>query len=140
MKKNKLPSIPYKKFVEQLRFDSMKIVFAKAEVDEQFWTPANIQIDIQSGYQQLPERKINISQKYNLACTKKGDDKPGFTVEVHYVLMYYSEIPISKNLFKHFKQSTLLLQTWPYFRQYVHQMAMQMNLPTLVLDMVKVTG
>lgn len=138
MKTNKLSPAEYRKFIKGLELKELKVVFTKASVKETFKPPAQIHIKADSEYKKLKNKKIKILQKYELECLKKGKDKPGFLVEVHYNILYSTEILITDEIFKIFSQTSVRLHTWPYFRQFVHQMTMLMNLPPLVLDTIKI--
>lgn len=138
MKTNKLSPNNYRKFIKGLELKELKVVFTQALVKETFKPPAQIHIKADSEYKKLKNKKIKVLQKYKLECVRKGKEKPGFTVEIHYSLLYTSKIPINKEVFEIFSQSSLRLHTWPYFRQFVHQMTMLMNLPPLVLDTIKI--
>lgn len=138
MKTNKLSPAEYRKFIKGLELKELKVVFTKASVKETFKPPAQIHIKADSEYKKLKNKKIKVLQKYKLECLKKGKDKPGFLVEIHYNILYSTEILITDEIFKIFSQTSVRLHTWPYFRQFVHQMTMLMNLPPLVLDTIKI--
>ena len=138
MNEKKLSPKKYRNFIKDLELKELKVILTKASVKETFKPPASIHIKVGSGYKKLKNKKVKVIQKYKLECVKKGKEKPGFTIEIHYSLLYTSKIPINKEIFEIFSQSSLRLHTWPYFRQFVHQMTMLMNLPPLVLDTIKI--
>lgn len=138
MTKSKISPSIYKKFIRGLELEDLKVAFAKASVKESFKPPAVINVEIASSYKQLKNNRIKVIHEYNLECTKEGKDKTGFIVEVRYIVVYSSKTPMTKELFKIFSESSLLLHTWPYFRQYVHQMTFLMKLPPLVLSTIKI--
>lgn len=138
MKKSKLSPAKYREFIKGTGLKELKVVFLQASVKETFKPPAQIHIKADSSYKKLKGNKIKVLQKYKLECTKKGGNKPGFTVEIHYNILYSTKIPITEEIFEIFSQTSVRLHTWPYFRQIVHQMTMLMNLPPLVLDTIKI--
>jgi len=138
MKKKKLSPAKYREFIKGVGLEELKVVFMQSSVKETFKTPAQIHIKADSSYKKLKSNKIKVLQKYKLECTRKMKDKPGFTVEIHYSILYSTKIPITDEIFNIFSRTSVRLHTWPYFRQIVHQMTMLMNLPALVLDTIEI--
>lgn len=138
MKRPQVPRSEYKKFIKGLSLKELKMVFVSATVEEKFTPPANLKIQDASSYEMLNKDKIKVVHKYHIEGTKRGDDKAGFKVEVHYILLYSSKIPMTKEIFQIFAKSSLRLHTWPYFRQFVHQLTLNMHLPPIVLDTIKI--
>lgn len=138
MSKNKISPKEYKKFIQGLELKDLKVVYTKASVKESFTPPASVKLKMTPSYKLLKDNRVKVIHEYKLECVRKGRKNPGFVVEVRYIVLYSSKSPMTKELFKIFSESSLLLHTWPYFRQYVHQMTFLMNLPPLILDTVKV--
>ena len=99
--------------------------------------PANLKIKDDSKYENLENKQIKITLHYHLEAVKPNSDKPGLLIDLTYVLLYSSEMTMTDDIFKIYKQSSLRVQTWPYFRQFVHQITLDMHLPPLVLDTIK---
>ncbi len=53
------------------------------------------------------------------------------------VVRYSSEKKITDDIFGLFKEVNLPVNTWPYFREYVHSCMGRLNLPPLVLPALK---
>ncbi len=138
-KRRNVSKFEYQKFIKGLSLDEFKIVALEASVQPDFGVPADLKIQDKSVYESLGGNRYRVNQTYTLRCTKKGDKKPGFIVEVTYVLCYTAKTPIKEAYFDIFRRSSLRLQTWSYFRQLVHQLSMYMNLPPLVLDIMKIS-
>ncbi|MBA7510092.1 hypothetical protein ES705_02067 [subsurface metagenome] len=138
MKKIKVTKSEYKKFIKGLTFDEIKMTSLKATVDKTFEPPAGLSIKDEASFESIDEKKIEVKQIYTLKGKKKDADKPGFAIEIHYLLKYTLKIPMKKAYFDIYKNSSLRLLTWPYFRQCVHQMTLNMHLPPLVLDTIQI--
>jgi len=138
MKKMRVSKIEYRKFIKGLTLDEIKMISIKATVEKGFQPPASLSIKDKASYELTDEKRIEVSQTYTLEGTKKGGEKPGFIVEVRYLLRYSLKNPMQKAYFDIFKKSSLRLHTWPYFRQCVHQMTLNMHLPPLVLDTIQI--
>jgi preprotein translocase subunit SecB len=138
MKKPKVSKREYRNFIKGLTLNEIKMTFLKATVDKNFGPPADLFIKDKATFESSGDNTIEVSQKYTLEGTKKGAEKAGFTIEIHYLLKYTLKTPMKKAYFDIYKNSSLRLHTWPYFRQCVHQMTLNMHLPPLVLDTIQI--
>ena len=138
MKGIKITKAEYKKFIKGLTLDVIKMVSLNASVDKNFVPPAGLSIKDKANFELIDDKNMEVFQIYTLEGTKKGLEKPGFRIEVHYLLKYSLKIPLKKAYFDIFAKSSLRLHTWPYFRQCVHQMTLNMHLPPLVLDTIQI--
>ncbi len=127
----------YGKFINKLVLNELKLISINSLVEDKFMPPANLKINDDSKYENLETKQIKITMHYHLEAVKPDTDKPGLMIDLTYVLLYSSEIPMTDDIFKIYKQSSLRVQTWPYFRQLVHQLTLDMHLPPLVLDTIK---
>ncbi len=137
MKKDAISNVEYGDFIKNLNLKELKLLSSNTSVEENFVPPANLKINDDSKYKNLENKQIKITMHYHLEAVKSNTEKPGLVVDLTYVLIYSSEIPMNDEIFNIYKQSSLRVQTWPYFRQFVHQITLDMHLPPLVLDTIK---
>lgn len=137
MKKEIVSKEEYGKFIKSLNLKELKLISINTSVIDQFMPPANLKIKDDSKYENLENKQIKITMHYHLEAVKPNSDKPGLLIDLTYVLLYSSEMTMTDDIFKIYKQSSLRVQTWPYFRQFVHQITLDMHLPPLVLDTIK---
>ncbi len=137
MKKELISKSEYNNFIKNLSLKELKLIYASASVQNNFSPPAKLRINDVSEYKEIDNKQISVLIKYHLEAIKQNTEKPGLIIDVHYGLLYTAEIPMTEEIFKIFKQSSLRMQTWPYFRQFVHQITLDMHLPPLVLDTIK---
>jgi len=138
MKKEIVFHKEYENFIKNLSLKELKLTSVSASVQDDFSPPANLRIKDTPEYEEIGEKQILVSIKYHLEAIKQGAKSPGLIIDAHYTLLYTTEIPMTREFFEIFKQSSLRLQTWPYFRQIVHQITLEMHLPPLILDTIKV--
>ncbi len=138
MKKEKINSIKYKNFIDGLKLLNIRILSSGTSVDEKFLPPANLELNQRKKYIKTEGNIFKVIHEYTLKGIKNGEANPGFKIKVKYQIIYKSDIPITDDIFKIFSQTNLLLHTWPYFRQFVHEMTNRMGLPPLVLDVLKI--
>ena len=58
-------------------------------------------------------------------------------VKCELVVVYKTDVEMTPELFDLFKDSTLILNTWPYLREFVHNCTLRAGLPPLVLPLAK---
>jgi len=138
MKEKKVTPQMYKKFITKLSLKEIKMLSAAAKVEKDFSPPASVKIKDNKKYEVLGEGSFRVLQEYTLQATESGEKRIRFEVKALYSLIYSSEVPITDEIFKIFSYSNLTLHTWPYFRQFVHEMTLRMNLPPLLLDVIRV--
>ncbi|MCK4226107.1 protein-export chaperone SecB [candidate division WOR-3 bacterium] len=137
MGKEKVSQDIYEKFIKGLSLRKIKIVYSEAKVDESFSPPAKVEIEEKKGYKLSEEGEFIVTHAYKLKGIKKDKKKVGFQISVTYKLTYKSKTHITDEIFDLFSKTSLPLQTWPYFRQFVHEMSGRMGLPALTLDLLK---
>jgi preprotein translocase subunit SecB len=137
MKRDAVSKVDYGNFIKNLNLKELKLISVNTSLDDSFAPPANLKINDDSKYENFGDKQIKITIHYHLEAVKKESEKPGLVVDITYALIYSSEIPMTDDIFKIYKQSSLRVQTWPYFRQFVHQITLDMHLPPLVLDTIK---
>jgi preprotein translocase subunit SecB len=128
----------YNDFIKALHLDSFIVLELSAKKEKDFSPPAVIKIENEPYYKNLGDKKFEAYVKYTLKATKKGDNKEGLIISVTYLVVYSSDIEINDDVLKPFSQSALVLHTWPYFRNFVHETTMLMGLPPLILDAVPI--
>lgn len=136
MKKEKLSTNIYNEFIGGLNIIGIKIIYSEAEVKEGFSPPAKILIKEKKSYKKLEDNKFIVKHEYKLSGNRKGEEE-GFIINVIYNITYRYKTPITKKIFSVFSEISLPLHTWPYFRQFVHEMTARMGLPPLTLDLLK---
>jgi preprotein translocase subunit SecB len=84
------------------------------------------------------ENKLIVTHKYDLNV-KTPETKRGFALKISicFVLIFHTEVSISKDFFDVFQKINLPLNSWPYFREFVQNMTQRMNIPPLTLPFVK---
>ncbi len=136
MKKEKLSTNLYNEFISGLNLIGIKLIYSKAEIKEDFSPPAQIYIDQKKSYKKLDDNRFIVKHEYKLTGKKK-DSEEGISIDVIYYITYKSKIPMTKKIFSVFSEISLPMHTWPYFRQFVHEMTVRMGLPPLILDLLK---
>ena len=75
--------------------------------------------------------KIEVFNRYNVRVLEKGKELKA-KLSVTFCVTYNSKIPMTDELFEEFKDSNLPLNTWPYFREFVHSGVLRMGWPPFI--------
>ncbi|MBP7461006.1 MAG: hypothetical protein KBA26_06925 [Candidatus Delongbacteria bacterium] len=99
----------------------------------------------------LHKLRIEVVENHKFKCIESGfvvitsftlsgksdDHCVPLKIECTYQLYYLSEKKMTREIFDIFSQSSLPLNIWPYFREFVHDCSSKMGIPALVLPLVK---
>jgi hypothetical protein len=107
---------------------------------EEIKSGKKIRIDIKDKASfKLIEQGFKVNQKYEIIAP--SDDpkktKPKLKFVANFGLVFSSEQPINRKFFDVFQMVNLHLNSWPYFREFTHNMVQRMNLPPLILPFVR---
>lgn len=81
---------------------------------------------------------FHIFQSYQVGIRDSASKRQIAKLSVEFALAYHSEKPMTDEIFSVFKGLNLMVNTWPYLREFIQTMAGRMNLPPLVLPTFKV--
>ncbi|MGC8691335.1 MAG: hypothetical protein ACP5SP_07880 [Caldisericum sp.] len=127
----------YSEFIYNLHLKDLNVLAFSSNRKEDFLPPAKIQITKEAKFENANENKIKTYITYSLSATQKDKKEPGLTISITYVLTYESKVAMTDEHFQKFAKSSLLIETWPYFRNFVNEATMLMGLPPLVLEVLK---
>ncbi len=85
---------------------------------------------------------LHIFYTFTLHIINKDNKQPVIKIKIKYHIVYEilaENIQIPKEFIQVFKQITLGMLLWPYFRQTVNDVISKMNLPPFILPMRRLT-
>lgn len=133
-KQKKVPSVKdYNDFVTQIEIAELHIVSAQINMLDCSYFPSSAEVKWRrtASYEQV-EGKFNVYHRYNVTIWDKETKGAKAKISVTFRVVYSSKIPISDDLFEIFKGRNLPLNTWPYFREFVHNAIMRMGWPSFI--------
>ena len=125
----------YNDFIKGLSLKKLFVLESQAEREEDFKLPAKVTIEKEQTYKNEKD-KTKVYIQYVLKAIEEGKKEPGVSISIKYLLEYKSDVEMTNEFFDKFAKTSLLIETWPYFRQYVHETVLNMDLPALVLDVL----
>lgn len=133
----------YRQTLEGLQLESIHLTECHATVDH----------DLLQG-EPSSDRLVHVSLQQQLVRWMQSDNTVAFwhsyrligklkrkqvlRVEAVYVVRYQASVPLSDEFVRIFQQSTLVLTTYPYFRELVDSTMRRMGIPPITLPMIVV--
>ncbi|MBA7671453.1 hypothetical protein ES703_79611 [subsurface metagenome] len=123
----------YNDFVKQIEVDDLRIVSAQVNLLDYSYFPSSAEVKwkMRASYEKA-EGQFSVSHRYNVTILDKETNEDKAKISVTFFVVYSSKIPISDDFFEIFKVRNLPLNTWPYFREFVHNVIMRMGWPPFI--------
>ena len=111
--------------------------------DEKLDVPPETQkvyINKNSYYQVLADNFVRVFQDYTLKIANKEDENDVFVkIETTFLLDFQVGGPIDNEIFNIFSESTVLIDSWPYFRELVQNSLLRMGLAPVIIPPIQFT-
>lgn len=128
----------YAHFIEQLQIIGVRLVSAKIDNFGYPKPPSDSRINVSARpWYENAEGRVEVFQRYNLTVSDTQGQHPAAKLSVVFCMTYSSEIPMTDEIFRTFKENSLPLTTWPYFREFVHNSFARMDWIGLVAPAYK---
>ena len=138
--KNNVSPEDYRKFINNLSLLRIELIETEFKRDEVFEFPAKVTIKDDSKFKLLDKKQglYTVLNHHQLTAVSKNKEKPGLKIDVTFKFTYQDKIPLTPEIFKVFSKQSLVLHSWPYFRQFVQDLAARAGLPPLILDVIRI--
>jgi hypothetical protein len=123
----------YNDFVTQIKIIELRIVSAQINMLDYSYFPSSAEVKwrMRVSYENA-EEQFNVYHRYNVTIWDKETKEAKAKISVTFRVVYSSKIPISDDLFEIFKTRNLPLNTWPYFREFIHNAILRMGWPSFI--------
>ncbi len=131
-------------FNKNLALMNLRVKKLNAEFDdEKLNVPPDTQkvyIDKNSYYQILQDNLVRVFQNYTLKIANKDNEDDVFVnIDVTFLLDFQTGGQIDDEVFEIFSQSTVLIDSWPYFREIVQNTLLRMGLAPIIIPPIQFT-
>lgn len=111
----------YNDFIRQLEIVDICLVSARVQTFGYVELPDShsIRWSAKSWYES-EESELNVYQQYNLTLRDTEERKRAASLSITFRATYASKLAMTGELFSIFEKRNLLLNTWPYFREFTH--------------------
>jgi hypothetical protein len=124
----------YNAFVKNLRIRDIRLASATIKNLDYRYSPSSAEVrwTIAAKYENRAD-EIEVLNRYNVKILEmeKGNELKA-TLSVVFCITYDSKMPMTEELFGKFREQKLLLHTWPYFREFVHNAVSRMGWPPFI--------
>lgn len=129
----------YRKILEGIELLDIALVEAKVMVNKDQTQPGELQINIKDSKEyKLQENKvIDIHQRYELDARKPKSKSRFLQVSATFLVRLRSKEEFTADFYDIYKEVSLPLNTWPFFREYLHSNTARMGIPPLTLPLLK---
>lgn len=138
-KENKLiESKVYRKILVGLQLKNLSIMKGKFSSNKENFVP-NSEVDIRDIALFTIESKnsIKIIHNYKLKIENNKNKKNILQIDLSFELVFSSKETFTQEFFDLYKEYSLPINTWPYFREFVSSLIQRMNFPPLTLPLFK---
>ena len=125
--------LKYNDFVSQIDINDIRIVSAKLDYLDYSYFPYNPAVSwrTKSWYEEK-EEEFNVFHRYNVTVSDKETKEAKAKISVTFCVTYSSKLKINEEIFDIFTKRNLILNTWPYFREFIHNIIGRMGWPPLI--------
>jgi hypothetical protein len=130
----KTPSLKdYNNFVNQVEIADLRIISAQFKLVDYSYIPSSAKVNLRmSASYEKAEGQFSADHRYNVTISEKGSKGAKAKISVTFRVVYFSKIAISDDLFEIFEARNLPLNTWPYFREFIHNTTLRMGWAPLI--------
>ncbi len=127
----------YRRILKGIELQNILLSEIKASVKHEFFSESmKINIKDDSEYEFNEDRFI-VTNKYILTSKSNKQKKNALKIEATFRIIFESEYEINDDFFEIYKEISLPLNIWPYFRELVSSITARMNIPPLTLPLLK---
>ncbi|NOX89100.1 MAG: hypothetical protein GXO77_08740 [Calditrichaeota bacterium] len=132
----KLSPEEYRKILNGIELKNILLIDLKASIKHELLSEG-MKIDIKDDAQyEYDDDKFIVTNKYILKA-KNNDKKIVIKIEATFILVFESGFEITDDFFNIYKDISLPLNVWPFFRELVNSVTSRMNIPPLTLPLLK---
>ncbi len=127
----------YRKILEGLELIDIVLSSIKAEIKHDMLSEGmKISIKDSAEYELTENDEFVVKDRYVLTA-KNTKNKTALKIEAVYVLVFETKLKITDDFFEIYKETSLPLNVWPFFRELVNSITGRMNIPPLTLPLLK---
>lgn len=137
--KEKISPQEYSQILDGMELHDIVLTSSKIEYSGKVLPVDSLSVNItnNSKLKILTENAIHVIDTFKLRVLEEDQETQFVEIQVSFRLAFSCKVTVSKEFFDIYKQFSLKLNTWPYFREFVQNMTARMNIPPLTLPLFK---
>lgn len=135
--KPKISAEEYKSILDKIELADIYLTETHSKQDKEN-LGKGIELTIKEKYKYTQDdQRLIIAYKYTFIGTCPDKEKPGIEIVAIYNIVYTKggQVSITDEFFEPFERFILKMMIWTYFREYIQNTIIRMNLPPLTLPL-----
>ncbi|MFC2047218.1 hypothetical protein ACFLTK_02945 [Chloroflexota bacterium] len=129
----------YNAFIEQTEIVSIRAISAKIDDIAYSESPVDTTVKYREKVSyENNDNEFNAFHRYNVTIADRETGDAKVKLSVTFCVTYSSKIPMNNDIFNVFKERNLPLNTWPYFREFIHNSLARFGWPDIIAPLHKV--
>ena len=128
----------YRKVLEQVNLKSIEMDACSMKTRREK-LGKNMKVDVghKTSYQIEEDSRATVFSDYEFVATKSTKKEFAAKITASYRVILVAESPFSEEFMDIYSEVNLQMNTWPYFRELVHNMIQRAGLPPLTLPFLR---
>ena len=102
--------------------------------------PMNVRLDQKAQFRIIEEGLYEIIQNWQLIAAAGDKRRPLLKLAFDFAVIIRSKKKLEQDIFEIYATNNLMLNTWPYVRELIHNITARMDLPPMTLPFFKSRG
>jgi len=133
---NKISPEEYRKILDGIELQNIILKSSKSNVNHDLISENLVVSFTDKASFELIEDGFVVENKYVISAKNK-EKKTVLKIEGIYIVIFKSKTEITDEFFSIYKDISLPLTVWPFFREFVYSITSRMNIPPLTLPLLK---
>ena len=133
----KLSPDEYRRILDGIELKNILISNIKADLKHELLTEGMKIVIKDDAQYEMREDDFIIKNKYILTA-KNQANKIALKIECVFIVVFETKYEITDGFFEIYKDLSLPLNVWPFFRELVNSTTARMNIPPLTLPLLKI--
>ncbi len=126
----------YRRLLEGIELENIILKASKTEINHELLSENMTVSSKENASYTITKDGFDVENKH-IVIVKNKDKKNVIRIEGNFLILFHSKEAITDAFFDVYKEISLPLNVWPFFREFVNSMTARMNIPPLTLPLLK---
>lgn len=131
----------YKRILDKIELSEIVVGHCKV-IAKRGKLKGEIRIDLTANSKLVKDKRshnvANIFHRYELRLKPEKAKTHAVSISIEYILSFSNAEGVTEEFFEIYRENSLVLNTWPYFREFVANMCYRIGIPLLTIPLFKV--
>ncbi len=120
----------YNKILNRLELENIRMVCVECKSEPlELKSQLSVRMDYGAVLKNVSDKNVSIIARYTFEALAGEDEKRVARIHAEYDVRLRSQEEFSKDFFQVYKDMSLPVNVWPFFREFVHTMLVRMGYP-----------